>query len=546
MGDNVVDNVEEPPATEVTEGGDAPLTLSDQLQEIEKEERKARRRRYGSWKKPPSYVYATNFGFGVQSYQPMIEYLDAKDDGQPVNKDDVHLPMIEERCMTKHAADKPFRWYKNSDIDKYIDKGEKIRTQIRQNDAIGVSNVLRRTHTNWSMTRKWVQSVKKSYVVDYRKLHKKAAEFEDVDYVDYRPPTPVKAVYYRELTPRPRYLDDLSSEFASVVKTLAQSRMEHENELAARREKMKMLDEKFEDTVDHIYSQMRHISQRADQYASSANDPRKIDTVEYDTILRNRTRRDEELKNMMECVNELTEMDSARNKLRASLRSLDDEVHGLSSRVDDMRHLHTTERLQSTDTNVELDMLRAQLAARRSYSRPSSIARDDEEDDYDEVKTCRKPKQAILLPKRERVTAKPREPLLQDEVISDVYARVLNKAGELGTRTSEQRRINSRARFVNVFKPRPDTADRELLVPPSLTELNIDYMAKTLATKGACQRRYDIDAEVPAPRSNINTNAFKDYCELRARKPIEEHPSLSNRVRYANIRARARSTLLGY
>lgn len=541
----MVDYAEEPPSIEITpaDGGGAPATLSEKLLEVEKKERKARRRRPGSfWKKPPTFVYANNFGFGVQSYQPMIDYLDAKDGGEKVNKDDVHLPSLEERCMRQHASDKPFKWYKNRDIDRYIDKGEKIRTQIRQNDAVGVSNVLRRTHTNWSMTRKWVQLVKNSYVVDYRKLHKKASEFEDTD---YRSPTPIKVVDYRELTPKPRYLDDLSSEFASVVRTLAQSRKEHEEKMAERREKLNILDNKFESTVDHINEQMRRINQRADQFSTASYDPRRIDMSDREQALRNRIRRQEELRAMTECVNDLTDMDSARNTLRTSLRNLDDEVLGLSHRVDDMRQLHSTERQLNIDNEVELDMLRAQLAARRSHSRARSIVL-DEDDEYDEIISCRKPKQAILLPRRERVTTKPREPLLREEVISDVYARVLNKAGELGTRTSEQRRINSRARFVNVFKPRPDTADRELLVPPSRTEMNIDYMAKTLATKGTCQRRYDIDVEVDAPRSSINTNAFKDYCELRARKPIEEHPSLSNRVRYATIRARARSTLLGY
>ncbi|KAG7161060.1 uncharacterized protein LOC121875527 [Homarus americanus] len=547
MEDNAVDNAEEPPAIEVTpaEGGGVSDSLPEKLFQLEQKERKASKRRPGSfWKKPPTFVYANNFGFGIHSYQPMIDYLDAKDDGLPVNKDDIHLPLMEERCMRKYASDKPFKWYQNNDIDKYIDKGEKIRTQIRQNDAVGVSNVLRRTHTNWSMTRKWVQLVKKSYVVDYRKLHKKASEFEDTN---YRSPTPVKVVDYRELTPKPRYLDDLSSEFASVVRTLAQSRTEHEQVMASRQEKMKMLDNKFEDTIDHIYEQMKRINKRADTFSSSPMDPREIEPAEHELTLRNRIRRQEEIKNMMECVNDLTEMDSARNTLRSSLRSLDNEVLGLSHRVDGMRELQqTAEHLYNPDRDVELDMLKAQIAARRSQSRARSIAREIEEDEIEEFRSCRRPKQAILFPSRERVTTRPRESLMREEVISDVHARVLNKAGELGTRTSEQRRINSRARFVNVFKPRPDTADCELLVPPSRTELNIDFMAKSLATRGNCQRRYDIDTEVEAPRSSINTNAHKDYCELRARKPIEQHPSLSNRVRCAIIRARARNALLGY
>merc|ERR1712212_979783 len=152
----------------------APVAVEEQLQELEEKEKKAKKRRPGSfWKKPPTYIYADNFGFGVQGYQSMIDYLDEKDAGGRPNRDSVHLPMLEERCMTKFDPRKPFKRYNNCEIDNYIDKGENIRAQIRQNDALGLSNVLRRTHTNWSMTRKFVQLVKNSYVVDYRDKHKK-------------------------------------------------------------------------------------------------------------------------------------------------------------------------------------------------------------------------------------------------------------------------------------------------------------------------------------------------------------------------------------
>ncbi|KAK4302987.1 hypothetical protein Pmani_024964 [Petrolisthes manimaculis] len=549
--------VEEVPVEQVVEGGggvggkdDGMDKLARELEELEKKELRARKRRPGSfWKKPPTFVYADNFGFGINGYQSMIEYLDLKDSGGLANKDNVHLPSLEERCLTKYHSTAPFHWYQNSEIDRYIDKGEKIRTQIRQNDAVGFGNVLRRTHTNWSMARKWVQLVKHSSVIDYRKMHNKGSEFEDTV---YRSPTPVKVFDYRALTPKPRsvtpkprYVDDLTSEFASVVQTLAQSRMEHEQALVARRQKLHELDDKFENTVDHIYDQMKRISQRADSMATNSRDPRNIDVNEV--TARNRVRRAEELRNMMDCVSDLTEMDSARNVLRSSLRSLDDEVMGLSGRVDDMRHLHASERIKNLENDLELDRLKSDLAA-RSHSRASSVVPLDDPEDDIAMLTYRRPHIPLYeypsLP--ERITPRPRDPLHRDDVISDVRARILNKAGEICDRSSEQRRINSRSRYVNIYHPRPETADRELIVPPTKTELNIDYMAKTLASHGACRRRFDIDDELEGPYSSLNTNAQRDYCDHGGLGTIRQHPSNSRRVRYAISRARARNSVLGH
>lgn len=535
------------------DGGGAPVTVEEQLVGLEEKEKRARNRRHRSfWKRPPTYVYPDNFGFGVNTYQSMIDYLDAKDHGGVANLEDVHLPLLEERCMRKYASDNPFRWYKNSDIDRYIAKGEKIRTQIRQNDAVGVSNVLRRTHTNWSMTRKWVQLVKESTSNTYRKEHGKPYEFEDTE---YRAPTPIKKIDYRELTPKPRYLDDLSAEFASVIQSLAKSRMEYENEMENRQQRMSLLDNKFEETINRMYSQVQRISDKADSFVQASKDPREIEINPKHLVLRNSVRRQEEMRNLLECVDELTEMNSARNQLRQSLRNLDSETLGLSSRVDDMRDLHkegtaadiiNMPPVEDIDNSFDYDHLMAMIRARKRDSKARELARKEDEEEIEELKSCRTPKHALLWSKHDRVTTRPKQALLRDELMSDTLANILNKASELSAGTSESRRINSRARFINVFKPRPDTADRELLVPPSKTELNIDFMAKTLAQKGKCVRRYDIDQEVDPPKSNLNTNARKNYCEFGLNKKREEYPSLSNRVRYANIRSRARITLLGY
>jgi len=472
--------------------------------------------------------------------------------------------------MRRYASDNPFRWYSNNEIDQYIAKGEKIRTQIRQNDAVGISNVLRRTHTNWSMTRKWVQLVKNSSTANYRKEHK-GFEFEDtghhvpahvsvpgqsktlIPYCDITPGKPL--IPYLPVTPKPRYIDDLSAEFASVISSLAQSRMDYEKEMSTRTERLQMLDDKFEETVNRMYEQVQRISNKADSFNSGGKDPREIEIDTENLALRNKIRRQEEMRNLAECVDEITEMGSARNQLRASLRNLDSETRGLSGRVDDMRDLHEQDEAdeiistmdpQEVGNAFDYEQLMAMVHARQRDSKAREAARKDDEEEIEELTTCRKPKHALIWSTHDRVTTRPKQALLRDELMSDTLANVLNKASLLSTGTSESRRINSRARYINVFKPRPDTADRELIVPPSKTELNIDFMAKTLAQKGKCHRRYDIDQEVETPKSNLNTNARKNYCEFGLTKKKEEYPSLSNRVRYANIRSRARITLLGY
>jgi len=545
--------------------------VAAELRQMEEDDdKKAKKRRPGSfWKKPPTYVYADNFGFGVQSYQSMIDYLDEKDSGGNPNREAVHLPLLEERCMKKFDARRPFKQYTNQDIDQFIDKGENIVTQIRQNDMLGLSNVLRRTHTNWSMTRKYVQLVKKSYVGDYKKSHKKEStpirEFEDIE---YRAPTPARSIDYRETTPKPNYVDDLAHEFASVLDTLSQSRHEHEREMEMRKQKLKMVDDKFETVVNALYDKMSQINSetgsvvgartsvgkstsRSVQATEAKKAVERASMMGKEMVMRNRIRRDDEYSKLAECVNDLTEMESARNQLRQSLRNLDEELYGLGGRVAGMAEQHRTLAGEHGSRSLamdKIDSLRAQLAASRSASIARSVASvEDEDEDIDfNIRPPIRQKQAVIYPVHTRVTTRPRVPLPRDEVLSDVHARVLKKAGEISAVTSESRRITSRARFVNVFKPRPDTCDTGLIVEPTKCEMNIDHMAKTLAKRGSCQRRFAVDDEVDLPVSNLNTNAIKDYCELRAAKPIEQHPSLSNRVRWATMRARSRTTLLGY
>ncbi|MPC36574.1 Paramyosin, short form [Portunus trituberculatus] len=523
--------------------------ISDQLEELEVTEHK--KKRHGSfWKKPPTFVYASNFGFGVNSYQSMIDYLDAKDAGHRVNKDDIHLPLLEERCLKEYDADRPFRWYDNHDIDQYIMKGEKIRTQIRQNDAVGVGSVLRRTHTNHSMTRKWMQLLKNSNVSDYREAHKKTVE-GDV-HRSYRSPSPGGGLFYPPgqtldypnpaLAPTGRFLEDLASGFASALLSLVQSRMEHEYVTAARRSKLAEMDDRFDNTLNEINSLMGRIGSRPEPPPPQHH----LDLNDLDMGAKNKIRRAEELRDMMDYVNELTAHNSARNTVRDTLRggAMDKEMLALNHRIEDMSNLQKAERMRDVSSEHEIDMLRAQIAARRNMTTPGSALLAGSA--YGLPSRAPPTQPPVLLSAVDYLDCKPRQSLVKDNVISDVNARVLKRAGEFADPTSEQRRIRDRARFVNLTRRYPDTGDMELLGPRSRTEQNIDHMAKSLASKGSFQRRYEVDDELDLPYMGPFNTTPIERTDNSPKSFLQRQASPSRMVRGAASRALARNSLLGY
>lgn len=532
------------------------VDIAQQLEELELKHHKATKKRFGSsWKRPPTFVYPSNFGFGVNMYQTMIDYLDKKDSGERVNKDDVHLPLLEERCLRQYEADRPFRWYDNQDIDRYIDKGEKIRTQIRQNDAVGVGNVLGRTHTNWSMTRKWMQLLKKSHVLDYRNAHK-----DEFNALPYRAPSPgcspfypshtpghLKATTYLSPTLKPKTssLDDLASGLASVLLSMVQSRMEQEQMVNSRRSRLRDIDDRFDNTLDEIYSQMRRIGSRPEPPPVR----QQLDLNDLDVSARNKIRRAEELRDMQDYVNELTSLNSARNTLRENMRTsaVDRDISDLDSRLENMRNLQQSERMKHVSSDYEIDLLRAEIAARRSSTSPASALLADSS--YGLPRGGSRPpyNRPVQLSAIDHLSCRPREIFNRDDVISDVSARVLKRAGEVGGEpTDEQRRINSRARFVNLTRRRPNTGDVELTGPSSRVERNIDHMARTLASRGTCQRRYDVDDEMELPYQGPFPTTRIDPGDFSVSRLLERPQSPSVKVRAANSRALARNTLLGY
>ncbi|XP_041986361.1 paramyosin, short form isoform X2 [Aricia agestis] len=66
------------------------------------------------WNRPPTAIYENNYGYGINFYQPMIDYISAKRQG--VNTKPPHLPWSNERGLEKYRFDKPVEAYSNEEV----------------------------------------------------------------------------------------------------------------------------------------------------------------------------------------------------------------------------------------------------------------------------------------------------------------------------------------------------------------------------------------------------------------------------------------------
>lgn len=71
---------------------------------------------YNKWTKPPTAVYEDNYGYGINFYQPMIDYITAKQHG--VSAKPPHLPWNNERGLDKYRFDKPVKVYSEEDVSR--------------------------------------------------------------------------------------------------------------------------------------------------------------------------------------------------------------------------------------------------------------------------------------------------------------------------------------------------------------------------------------------------------------------------------------------
>lgn len=529
--------------SEVVEGLDT--SKAQELAELENDLEKRRRyHRIGThWKKPPTKVYADNFGFGVNGYQCMIDYLDEKDNlGDSVRREKVHLPLLSERCLDSYSSKKPFSFYDQENIGDYIEKGYRIGSQIRQNDCVNPGNVLNRTHTNWSMTKQFVQqSVLNSPVTDYRRVK---AE-KELKAHGYFVPTNSRLLGVAALNA----MDPMN-----LTLYKAHNNLDHAIYMNSRRERLADIDHQFGDVVTQLSDNVDDLNRRSrmelrprsrsaviTQYDRAQN-MAELACVTEDLAARNKLRRQLEFQDIEDGVDEIMRCDTARNRIRNNLRNLNDTCKTMDDEVAVMQRRHREERLD-LDHDISTAGLRAQATRRARLA--LNLGVDDGDIDDPELARLRMRKAHAYEPLDDPAVLPFHKYRSQPDVVSDVQSRVLARAGQIQGQTSTQRHVNNRARYVNIYVPRHNTADPDLIVKPSRTEMNIDHMAKCLAQKGRIQRRFDVDDEGDLPVSRMNTYTRDLYCNRQKMRPIAQVISNSSMVRGAECRARDRAALQG-
>lgn len=68
------------------------------------------------WNRPPTAIYENNYGYGINFYQPMIDYISAKEHGVAVKPP--KLPYNNERGLEKYRFDKPIKTYSEADLTR--------------------------------------------------------------------------------------------------------------------------------------------------------------------------------------------------------------------------------------------------------------------------------------------------------------------------------------------------------------------------------------------------------------------------------------------
>lgn len=74
------------------------------------------------WQKPPTSIYERNYGYGMNFYQPMIDYLDNKKVKEKV--DYPHLPYTNERGLDKYSPRNVIKSYSQADLQRFTSEAQ--------------------------------------------------------------------------------------------------------------------------------------------------------------------------------------------------------------------------------------------------------------------------------------------------------------------------------------------------------------------------------------------------------------------------------------
>lgn len=73
------------------------------------------------WRRGPIYIYEKNYGYGMNYYQPMIDYIDEKENNIRAKSAYPHLPWSDGRAFWEHKTVRP---YSRQDLVKHAINAE--------------------------------------------------------------------------------------------------------------------------------------------------------------------------------------------------------------------------------------------------------------------------------------------------------------------------------------------------------------------------------------------------------------------------------------
>jgi len=513
--------------------------FNDDYEVVHEKEEDKRPRSF--WKKPPTKTYADNFGFGVNRYQCMIDYIDKKDRGIDVDPTDVKLPYLEERCMNKYSARKPLQFYDNDDIDAFTEKGREINTRIRQTDAATGGNPLNRTHSAWSMTKKNIQVLKNSTADKYKSDRDDALVLESGEL-------------------QPKAFGSVGCQFAldsmdplNLTLMRAHNNLDHAIYMTSRANRMDDMDNQLGGVVGHMTDGAEDLNRRAKKEMGRnrsvyltpydhAKSMGELSHISDDLSDRRQQQRRMEYQAIQAGVDDLAKYDRSRETIRNNLRSLDDTVNDVGDSVSAMIKKHRIERGMQDEIPVAVLSGLTKQKARKMLD-----LHVDEEDIYDpELAKLKMRRRHSLEHIDERQEAAFKKKYAdRADTLSTVQGRVMQKARRMNGTTITSTNITDRARYVNIYTGRYGTNDKDSPFVPSRVEMNIDHMAKTLASKGRIQRKYTVEECEEAPTSDLCTFTRNLYSRGSVIKEAGVVPSISRRVRSAICVARQRNAIAG-
>lgn len=118
-----------------------------------------------NWESPLALIYESNYGYGMNFYQPMIDYIDAKDNGIRINGYP-HLPWADEHALTQYSPQKSIRCYSEEDLATISRRTEaRAKTKLKNfksstnstfqlSKSVSAASITRQVHTEVKKTKK--------------------------------------------------------------------------------------------------------------------------------------------------------------------------------------------------------------------------------------------------------------------------------------------------------------------------------------------------------------------------------------------------------